>query len=145
MCTHLWKKRSPLGSAVTWSVWVSSWLFLNHDTWAAGLLYGGLQVRVTSSPLCTVTFVGCWSKLQSISGNAVIHLCVCVLQVKYKSSNILISKLSQCFSLEKALNEGGNFNTVILKTWLKISSENLLPSAALSASNGRVRGNTGEI
>jgi len=44
-----------------------SWLFLNQDTWASGLLCGGLQVSVTFSPLFTVRFVGCCTKLQSIS------------------------------------------------------------------------------
>lgn len=65
----LWMKRSPLGSIVTFSVGVRSRLFLNQDTCAAGLLYGGLQVTVTFLPLFTVRFVGCCTKLQSISVN----------------------------------------------------------------------------
>lgn len=65
----LWMKRSPLGSIVTFSVGVRSLLFLNQDTCAAGLLYGGLQVTVTFLPLFTVRFVGCCTKLQSISVN----------------------------------------------------------------------------
>lgn len=72
--THLWKKRSPLGSTVTWWVGMKSWLFLNQDTWAVGLLYGGLQVTVTFSPCITVMFVGCWMKLQSMSG--ITHACL---------------------------------------------------------------------
>lgn len=46
----------------------NGWLSLNQDTSAAGRLCGGLQVTVTFSPLLTVRFVGCWVKLQSISG-----------------------------------------------------------------------------
>lgn len=44
-------------------------LFLNQDTSGAGLLRGGLQDNVTLSPVLTVMFVGCCTKLQSISAN----------------------------------------------------------------------------
>lgn len=71
---HLWKKRSPLGSTVTFSVAERSWLFLNQDTWAPGLLGGGLQVSVTVSPLRTVMFVGCCTKLQCISETQQLHV-----------------------------------------------------------------------
>lgn len=80
------KKRSPLGSTVEWAVGVSRWLFLNQDTWAAGLLYGGLQVTVTFSPLLTVRLVGCWTKRQSISRDTQCHL------------NVHVSFLCMCFS-----------------------------------------------
>lgn len=36
-----------------------------------GLLYGGLQITVAFSPLVTVKFEGCWTKVQFISAKTV--------------------------------------------------------------------------
>ena len=85
--THLWKKRSPLGSTASGAVGVRSWLFLNQDTWAAGRLCGGRQVTVTFCPLFTVWFTGCCSKLQAISGNTA---CVCCFKYICVSSMCVV-------------------------------------------------------